>query len=590
MEPLDSLSLAMHSSPGVYALLLGSGVSRSAGILTGWEITLDLVRKLAKSKGEDCGQSPEVWFATKFGKDPDYSGLLEEIAQTSTERSMLLRTYFEPNETEKGLGLKVPTEAHRSIARLAAGGFVKVIVTTNFDRLIETALVDADIPATVIDSPDAAEGAMPLVHSGCTVIKVHGDYLDGRIRNTKEELESYDPRVDALLDKVFDEYGLVVCGWSGEYDVALVSALRRSRNHRFSTYWTLRGEPSAAAAGVIQHRQARKLPIVDADNFSRDLADRVLALRDDGVVSDRSPQVAVATAKKFLEDPLGTIRLHDLVMSETEHVYEQILNNPSFACGAPKPTDDELRGRAARYESLVAVLRDIVIAGCHWGDSRHESNWVGALERLGNMPLPSQTGYTVWLNLRLLPCLILLYAGGLSATASEKYSTLAALLLKPRAFGRGSEGLLILELQAENVVSDDVANRLFPSQSGGWYVPVSEYLFSRLRDPFKVISPSEGSYERCFDRFEYLLALVVADLVAKLQNGRTWAPIGRFGYKHRDRFSGRDSTLIAAIDDEIASQGADWPALKAGLFGGSHERLKSAVASVKAVIKTLRWF
>ncbi len=33
------LALSIHSGPGTYALLLGSGVSRAAGIPTGWDIT-----------------------------------------------------------------------------------------------------------------------------------------------------------------------------------------------------------------------------------------------------------------------------------------------------------------------------------------------------------------------------------------------------------------------------------------------------------------------------------------------------------------------------------------------------------------------
>ncbi len=47
ISALESLSFAVHSRPGLYALLIGSGVSRSAGIPTGWEITLDLVKQLA---------------------------------------------------------------------------------------------------------------------------------------------------------------------------------------------------------------------------------------------------------------------------------------------------------------------------------------------------------------------------------------------------------------------------------------------------------------------------------------------------------------------------------------------------------------
>ena len=54
IEPILSLALAVQSNKGVYALLLGSGVSRAAGVPTGWEIAEDLIRKLALLKGQDC--------------------------------------------------------------------------------------------------------------------------------------------------------------------------------------------------------------------------------------------------------------------------------------------------------------------------------------------------------------------------------------------------------------------------------------------------------------------------------------------------------------------------------------------------------
>jgi hypothetical protein len=57
--------------------------------------------------------------------------------------------------------------------------------------LVETALREAGVEPTVIASDDAIAGATPLVHSKWTVIKVHGDYLDARIKNTDAELEDY---------------------------------------------------------------------------------------------------------------------------------------------------------------------------------------------------------------------------------------------------------------------------------------------------------------------------------------------------------------------------------------------------------------
>ena len=51
-----------------------------------------------------------------------------------------LKAYFEPNDDERAQGLKRPTAAHRSIAELVAAGAIRVIITTNFDCLLEQAL------------------------------------------------------------------------------------------------------------------------------------------------------------------------------------------------------------------------------------------------------------------------------------------------------------------------------------------------------------------------------------------------------------------------------------------------------------------
>ena len=81
ISPIESLAFSIHANPGVYAVLAGSGLSRAAKIPTGWEITLDLVRKLAAVRGERCDPDPERWYRNEFGKQPDYSDLLERRLQ-----------------------------------------------------------------------------------------------------------------------------------------------------------------------------------------------------------------------------------------------------------------------------------------------------------------------------------------------------------------------------------------------------------------------------------------------------------------------------------------------------------------------------
>jgi hypothetical protein len=136
IDPLLSLSFNLHAQKGTYALLLGSGLSRSASIPTGWEVTLDLVAKLAHLLGVECQGREADWYAEQFKREPSYSDILPRLAPTSAAQQQLLKAYFEPTEQEREEGKKLPTSAHKAIARLVATGHVRVIVTTNFDRLM----------------------------------------------------------------------------------------------------------------------------------------------------------------------------------------------------------------------------------------------------------------------------------------------------------------------------------------------------------------------------------------------------------------------------------------------------------------------
>ena len=190
----------MHAQKGVYALLLGSGVSRSAGIPTGWEVVLDLVGKLAKLSGKNIeGEEAAKWYKKKYKEEPNYSRLLDELTITPAERQQLLKAYFEPTVEEAEQGIKSPTPAHRAIADLVAGGYVRVILTTNFDRLIERAVSDKGIAPIVVASLDAVIGALPLPHSVCTVVKIQ-DILNVVAQEIAKFGNSWPPLKAGLFD------------------------------------------------------------------------------------------------------------------------------------------------------------------------------------------------------------------------------------------------------------------------------------------------------------------------------------------------------------------------------------------------------
>ena len=316
--PLVSVAFAVHSNKGAYALLLGSGLSRSAEIPTGWEIVLDLIRRVAALQREDCDPDPAKWYAKSFGEEPNYSKLLSVLAPTRAERRAILSGYIEPTDEDREQGKKIPTAAHRAIANLVSSEHIKVIVTINFDRLLEQAVQDTSVVPTVIATPDATKGALPISHNVCTILKLHGDYIDTRIRNTSAELSKYPPQFNRLLDRILDEYGLLICGWSAEWDDALRASLERCKTHRFTTYWTHRSDLSGLARTVAESRRAVLVHISSADSLFEELAEKIKSLEEFERPHPLSIQTAVTTLKRYLPTSTDKIRLHDLVLEARE--------------------------------------------------------------------------------------------------------------------------------------------------------------------------------------------------------------------------------------------------------------------------------
>lgn len=227
----------------------------------------DLVRRVALAQGIEEQSDWTAWYRDSTGEEPNNSSLLEALASSPEERRAILHSYIEPTPKDREEGKKVPTAAHRAIACLVEGGFIRVIVTTNFDRLMENALRERGIEPTVVSSVDALKGAEPLTHSACYILKLYGDYKDARILNTESELSGYPQQYDGLLDRILDEHGLIICGWSGEWDHALRAAFLRAPNRRYSVFWAARGSIGSGAQELVDHCAARIIPITDADSF-----------------------------------------------------------------------------------------------------------------------------------------------------------------------------------------------------------------------------------------------------------------------------------------------------------------------------------
>jgi hypothetical protein len=96
LDPSTRIAFSIVENPGVYALLLGSGISRAAEIPTGWDITLDLVRRIGASEGVTDQTDWQTWYRDRFSTEPGYSSLLDALSVTPAERRSVLHHYIEP--------------------------------------------------------------------------------------------------------------------------------------------------------------------------------------------------------------------------------------------------------------------------------------------------------------------------------------------------------------------------------------------------------------------------------------------------------------------------------------------------------------
>jgi hypothetical protein len=558
IDPSLSLAITLHSNKGCYAVLLGSGVSRSSGIPTGWDIVLQFVRQVAKLNNDDCEPDPENWYVSKFGKSPDYSELLVELAKTPTERSRLLKSFFEPSAAELEEGKKVPTKAHKAIAELVSKGAIKVIVTTNFDRLMEQALQNLGIVAQVIHTADAVDGALPLVHSNCTIVKLHGDYLDTRIKNAPLELEAYDPRMNGLLDRILDEYGLIICGWSGDWDVALRAAFERCKGRRFSTYWVARGTPSTKANVLINLRGFNVISSGGADEFFEGLEEKMRSLEDMNSSHPLSVDITVATVKRYMSKAEYRIKLADLVRDETESAFNLAMR-PEFLA---KSFEHNLKGFKEKlhwYNSSMEKLLTVVALGCYWGALEEFPLWESVLERFAGFEsviVPSMAGP----DFRIYPCTALIYAGGVACVLGKKYQTLASILSVKSHDPYVEDELLFMKCCRVSEV------RSYLSDGTSRNAQLSEYLLETLTPHFLRLNADKETISQAFDRFECLFSLEYGNKRMDASLTAPQMPIGRFGWKYRSR------KIFSALHKESKSFGAEWALLQAGLCDGNSFR------------------
>lgn len=298
-------------------------------------------------------------------------------------------------------------------------GLVRVVVTLNFDLLVETALRELGVEPTVISTVDDVRGMEPLHMQRHLVWHLHGDYTNPEMLNTPDELREYDPVVDARLDELFDQYGLMVVGWSAEWDSALRAAVARCGSRRYPTTWLDFGDLKDKARRLAEQRDATVVRDSADAWFTR------LSEACDAVRARSSDPLTTAGAVVALKRELGAVRpieAHDRLAREVERLRSlPVLARTPAALAAMTYPD-----RLPILEAELELWASLIATAAYWGIPETDRWWTEQLDRFGQ--IPRLGGSTDAIKSLTAPAVVGLFAGGVAAAAAGRWDLVCGLV------------------------------------------------------------------------------------------------------------------------------------------------------------------
>ncbi|MBP7299165.1 SIR2 family protein [Methanoculleus sp. 10] len=528
IDAVVPVAYAMHASPKRYALLLGAGISVAAGLPTASDASGNMILAIAGGRGKkvERGENNKVclaWFEEAFGEPATFQRLMQELGISEENRKDGLKRFIYKTDENGDPVPGIPTEAHRAIARLVKSGVISLIITTNFDTLMEEALRAEAVPYEVI-TEESDGRQMSVFPDRCRVLKVNGDFERGTLRITPEDLKHYPPAMEDYLRRIFGEYGLVTCGWSGSYDTHLVEILCAADIPRRYPVFCCRRNGGSVPPEICEALLPNGIDIDDADEFFTTLEAVIERFARFEPRTTLTVAAAVGKVRDALRDPRPDLLLSDLINTETDRIYQEL------ASGSYRPDDDSeivaqdyFKEVLDRLEHLTAPLASMTAMIAYYDNGVNTDLIVDAVGRLINIPSDptrnlntrSELGpklYDALYRLRCYPALLVIYASGIAAVKKGHLGTLEAILTQPKIVSYINSSIKWMPYH------DDVNTWSVIAQCPDWVldcnyeryqqkVNVHYLLYRVVQSILQPVIPNELAYDGMFDTFEYLYGL-----------------------------------------------------------------------------------
>lgn len=232
IHEFEDVSEGPHSSK--FCFVLGAGASRMSGIKTGQEL-VDIWEKEMLERNEQAFLSwKEKNGITESDKYSYYSQYYEERYKKRPMDGL--------NFLEKMMEHVNPNVGYVVLAHLLAKTEHNVVITTNFDHLLEDALNYYEKALPLVVGHESLAHYITKQITRPTIIKIHRDLLFDP-KNTVKDVGVLHEAWEKALDMIFSEFHPIFIGYAGN-DRSLMDYLIKNRE-KFNSgewkfpYWTL---------------------------------------------------------------------------------------------------------------------------------------------------------------------------------------------------------------------------------------------------------------------------------------------------------------------------------------------------------------
>ena len=231
---------------------LGAGTSRTAGMPTATDITWDLKRKYYCLQENQDLQTHNINNQAIRGKIQDYLDSKGFPAlRTPEEYSFYFNLTFgvDYGSQQMYIGGQLDSHkislniGHRVLAAFLEMGLARVVFTTNFDEVIETAfsaVTDKCLTAFHLEGAYAALDALNAERFPIYA-KIHGDFRYKSIKNLAADLLNNDQEIQKCFLAASNRYGFIIAGYSGRDANVMAmfnAALEQNNPFPLGLFWT----------------------------------------------------------------------------------------------------------------------------------------------------------------------------------------------------------------------------------------------------------------------------------------------------------------------------------------------------------------